>query len=165
MFNFGTLYLGGKTIPWLKFPYLKYSIHNHLWSEHFPHEIFYYWIYNVPCIYTCTYLKRLYKGLGLCCLTPLSTIFQYPGETRWRATSHWQTWSHNATLSTSRHERGSNSQLIKWWWTQIDCIGSSKSNYHMITTTMALTISSTLWPNALYQLKGYDIPSRLPVYW
>jgi hypothetical protein len=28
--------------------------------------------------------------------------------------SNWQTWSHNVVSSTSRHERGSNSQLQLW---------------------------------------------------
>jgi len=36
------------------------------------------------------------------------------GENHWSVASHWQTLSHNVALSTSRHERGSNSQL--WWW-------------------------------------------------
>ena len=40
--------------------------------------------------------------------------------------------SHNVVLSTPRHERCSNSQLIG-----TDCTGCCKSNYHKITTMMA----------------------------
>ena len=47
--------------------------------------------------------------------------------------SHQQTLSHNVVWSTPCYERGSNSQLT-------DCSGSCKSNYHTITTTIALLI-------------------------
>jgi len=65
----------------------------------------------------------LWFGLGLCCLMPLSTIFQFscwsvvsleetrvPGENHWPVASHWQSLSHNVVSSTPGHERGSNSQ-------------------------------------------------------
>ena len=50
-------------------------------------------------------------GLGLGCLTPLSTIFQLyrqvketgvSGENHWPAASYWQALSHNPVSSTSR---------------------------------------------------------------
>jgi len=63
------------------------------------------------------------NGLGLWCLTSLSTILQLyrGGQFWWRKpdymekttdlTSHWQILSHNVVSSTLRHERESNSQL------------------------------------------------------
>jgi hypothetical protein len=71
--------------------------------------------------------------MGLCCVTPHSTIFQVyrgvllvakigiPGEIHRPATSHWQTLSHNVVSSTPCMN-----------------IGSCKSNYHTITTIKLL---------------------------
>ena len=55
---------------------------------------------------------------------------EYPEKTR-PATSHWQTLSHNVVEYTS-HEWDSNSDT--------DCIGSCKSNYHMIMTMTTLKL-------------------------
>ena len=69
-------------------------------------------------------ITELGIGLGLGCLTPLSTIFQLycglsvlwvgesgvPGENHRPVAIHWQTLSHNVVLSTTRHEQDSNSQ-------------------------------------------------------
>ena len=46
------------------------------------------------------------------------------GEYHRPVSSHWHTWSHNA-VSTMPHMIGT------------DCIGICKSNYHVITTTLA----------------------------
>ena len=73
------------------------------------------------------------------CLTPLSTIFQlYPGGQFYRGrkpgdpkknhrpvTSHWQTLSHNVVHLALIGIRTHNISA--------DCIGSCKSNYHIIT--------------------------------
>jgi hypothetical protein len=39
---------------------------------------------------------------------------EVPRENHGPVPSHWQTLSHNVVLSTTRHKRGSNSQL-QWW--------------------------------------------------
>ena len=58
-----------------------------------------------------------YTGLGLCCLTPLSTILTLyrggfiseengaPGENHYTAANHWQSLSHNVVSSTPGNER------------------------------------------------------------
>ena len=57
-----------------------------------------------------------------------------PGENHQPLASHWQTLLHNVVLSTPRHERGSNWQLvIGTEWTD-----SCKFNYH--ATTPAPTV-------------------------
>ena len=66
-------------------------------------------------------------GLGLWCLTPLSTIFK-PGvrrENHRPVACQWQTLSHNVVSSSTprHHELGSTRR------------GICKSNYHTITTT------------------------------
>jgi hypothetical protein len=58
-----------------------------------------------------------------------------PGENQQLVTSHWQTLSHNVVSNTPHCEWDLNSQLVVMIGT--DCTGSCKSNYHMITTTMA----------------------------
>ena len=59
-----------------------------------------------------------------------------PVENHQPVASHWQTLSHNVVWSAPRLERGSNfTTLIVV--IGIDCTGSCKSNYHMITTTVA----------------------------
>ena len=70
------------------------------------------------CLHDCINI-----GLGLWCLTPLSTIFQLyrsvllveetaaPRENHQPVSSHWQTLSHNAVFSMPCDEWDSNSQL------------------------------------------------------
>jgi hypothetical protein len=58
-----------------------------------------------------------------------------PGENHRPAASHWQTLSHNGVSSTP-HLSGFDLTTLVVIYT--DCIGSYKSNYHMITTTTAL---------------------------
>ena len=66
--------------------------------------------------YCVDYIFLLRWVLGLCCFTPLSTIFQLyrggrfycwrkpvvPGENHRHVASHWQTLSHNVVSSTPR---------------------------------------------------------------
>ena len=56
-----------------------------------------------------------------------------PRENHRPAASHWQTLSHNVVWSTPCHERVRTLVVIGTDW-----IGSYKSNYHTITTTMTL---------------------------
>ena len=91
-------------------------------------------------------------GLGLWCLTLLSTIFQLyrggqflleetgvPEENHRPVASDQQTWSHNVVSSTWTGFKLTTLVVIG-----TDCTGSCKSNYHTITTTMA-TISIGVW--------------------
>ena len=57
------------------------------------------------------------------------------GENHRPVASHWQTLSHNDVSSTPRHER--EFELSTLVVIHTDCTGSSKSNYHTITTTTA----------------------------
>jgi hypothetical protein len=57
------------------------------------------------------------------------------GENHWFVASHWQTLSHNVVSSTLYHERTTLVVICT------DCTGSCGSNYHMIMTTTAPTIS------------------------
>ena len=52
------------------------------------------------------------------------------GEKHWSPASHWQTLSHHVVSSTPLHEQDMNSALVV---IGTDCLGSCKSNYHMIT--------------------------------
>jgi hypothetical protein len=58
-----------------------------------------------------------------------------PGENHRPVASHWQTLSHNVVSSTLRHDTGF--ELTTLVVIGTDCIGSCKSNYHMITATTA----------------------------
>ena len=106
------------------------------------------WMFN-STFNSMSYIVVVNLGLGLWCLMPLSTISQRGGQlywwrkvedpekTFWPVASHWQTLSHNVVLSTPRHERGSNSQILGVIGTNYNCIctGSCKSNCHLIPTT------------------------------
>ena len=89
-----------------------------------------------------------FKILSLClfvwwCLMPISTIFhsycgsqfywwkkpEDPGENHRPVASHWQTLLHNVVHLPLIKIRPHN--------VTVDCIGSCKSNYHTISTTMA----------------------------
>jgi hypothetical protein len=86
-----------------------------------------------------------FKGLGLWCLVPLSTIFQfyrggqfywwrkpeYPEKTT-DTESHWQTLWHNVVSSTPRLSgiRTHNFSDDRHW---LHSKGSCKSNHHMFT--------------------------------
>jgi hypothetical protein len=79
------------------------------------------------------------------CLMPLISVILWqsvllveetglPRESDQSATSHWQTLSYNVVSCTPRHERGS--KLTTLMVIGTNCVGSFKSNYHTITTTM-----------------------------
>ena len=70
-----------------------------------------------------------------------------PGENRRPAASHWQTLLHNVASSTP--------SLSRIWTCNvsgegIDCIGSCKSNYHMITTMT--TMVPSIWGQKLLHM-------------
>jgi hypothetical protein len=81
--------------------------------------------------------------MGLWCLTPLSTIFQLyrggqeetevPGENHRSAVGHWQTWSYNNGISSTRCLSGVRTHSVSGdiyrHWLNI-YIGSYKSKYH-----------------------------------
>ena len=54
-----------------------------------------------------------------------------PGENHRPSASHWQTLSHNVVSITPRLSRVRTHNIVV---IGTDCIGSYKSNYHMITT-------------------------------
>ena len=91
-------------------------------------------------------------GSGLWCLMPLSAIFQlYHGG------GNRSTWGKPLTkiftqccIEYTLSEWDSNSTLVV---IGTDCIGSSKSNYHMIMTTMT--------PNTSYMYRTYTIKSKM----
>ena len=66
-----------------------------------------------------------------------------PGENHRPVASHWQTLSHNVSLSTRRHERGSILQLL-WWYTLIAQVVVNPTN-HTLTTTSCYTCDNVSW--------------------
>jgi hypothetical protein len=94
-------------------------------------------------------IKRLFQyyiwWLELRCITPLISVIAWravllveetgvPVEYHRPATSHWQTLSHNVCIEYTSQWTGFKLTLVV---IGTDCIGSCKSNYHKITTTMA----------------------------
>ena len=86
-----------------------------------------------------------------------------PGENHWPVVNHWQTLSHNVVHLALTEIRTHNISTA----IGTDCIGSCKSNYHMITATAAfhhyaiifLTITvSTIGP---YTRQSFPLPTRL----
>ena len=68
-----------------------------------------------------------------------------PGENHRPAVSHWQTLSHNI-ISSTVHLAWARFELTTLVMIGTECIGSYKSNYHMIPTTMAPQIQiKTEW--------------------
>jgi len=64
-----------------------------------------------------------------------------PGETHRPAASHWQTLYHIMLYQV--HLAWTGFKLTTLVVIDTDCIGSNKSNYHTITTTMGPT---WIWP-------------------
>ena len=112
---------------------------------HRNHTFFLRYVYTVKPVESESWINRNHKGSGFWCLTSLSTAFQlYRGDQLYWCskleypeknppTCH-KSLTNFFTSSTPRHERGSNYNISGEIGT--DWIGSYKSNYHIITTTM-----------------------------
>ena len=96
--------------------------------------------------------------LGLSCLTPLSTIFQFHGggHTDLPQVTE-QTMSHNVVLSIPRPRVRFELTTLVVIGTDCICTCSCKSHYHMITTTTAPTDNLPMndnWATLFYLLIG-----------
>ena len=73
---------------------------------------------------------------------------EVPRKHHWSVASNWQTLSHKyCTEYTSPWTRFGLTTLVV---IVTDCIGSCKSNYHMITTTMAPVIFRSIYGNKFF---------------